>query len=335
VTIVTFASVKGAPGVTTLASLVGATWPAGRQALLVECDPSGGDLAARFRLSSRTGWSSLLASSRRSASMVALEPHLQRLPGGLDVLVSPVGPRPESRSIEWERACLALRSWAGGAPDTAPRDLLLDLGRLCPGDERSEEWLHAADRIVLCMRSDGASAMQLAVRVGSDLARWRECLGLVVVGTDGYSGRAIEKFTGVPVVAEILFDSRSASIADGARKGERRLGRSSLAAESKRLALALAPPTLTRNRSSIGDPGLLDDSAVTRKGRRWWAENGLRVIDRIQTARRPGSPDPLTSIQIPEGGHGDQNHETTSSPAESPKGLAGEGNQRQRQGLAR
>ena len=90
-TIVTFASVKGAPGVTTLACLVGATWPEQRKVMVVECDPSGGDLAARFQLSSRDGWPSFNAAARRGGADIAIEPHLQQLPGGLDVLVGTRG----------------------------------------------------------------------------------------------------------------------------------------------------------------------------------------------------------------------------------------------------
>ena len=45
---VALASAKGAPGVTTTAVALGAVWP--RRVLVAECDPAGGDLAARFRL---------------------------------------------------------------------------------------------------------------------------------------------------------------------------------------------------------------------------------------------------------------------------------------------
>jgi MinD-like ATPase involved in chromosome partitioning or flagellar assembly len=86
-TVAVFASVKGAPGVTTVVNLVAATWPEQRRALVVECDPSGGDIAARFQLSSRCGWSSFETASRRGESIPDIGPHLQQLPGGLEVLV--------------------------------------------------------------------------------------------------------------------------------------------------------------------------------------------------------------------------------------------------------
>jgi MinD-like ATPase involved in chromosome partitioning or flagellar assembly len=46
--VLALASAKGAPGVTTAAVALGAVWP--RRVLLVEGDPAGGDLAARFHL---------------------------------------------------------------------------------------------------------------------------------------------------------------------------------------------------------------------------------------------------------------------------------------------
>src|ERR1019366_10538581 len=55
VTRLTLCSAKGAPGVTTLACVLGAVWPTHRAVVVAECDPSGGDLAGRFALSTRTG----------------------------------------------------------------------------------------------------------------------------------------------------------------------------------------------------------------------------------------------------------------------------------------
>ena len=44
--LIVLAADKGAPGVTTAATALGAVWP--RPVLLAECDPSGGDLAYRL-----------------------------------------------------------------------------------------------------------------------------------------------------------------------------------------------------------------------------------------------------------------------------------------------
>ena len=80
------ASVKGSPGATTLACLVAASWRSGRRAVLVELDPGGGDLAIRFGLSPRIGWSALEGAARHGRDSIDVESHLQVLPGGLQVL---------------------------------------------------------------------------------------------------------------------------------------------------------------------------------------------------------------------------------------------------------
>jgi len=87
-TLLSIFSIKGAPGVTTLACLLGAAWPEPGAVAVVEADPAGGDLAARFGLSVHRGWSSLISSTRRSEEAPSLDPHLQELPGGLPVLVA-------------------------------------------------------------------------------------------------------------------------------------------------------------------------------------------------------------------------------------------------------
>ncbi len=48
-------SLKGSPGVTTWALALAACWPRPASAVLVECDPSGGSLAARFGLAPAPG----------------------------------------------------------------------------------------------------------------------------------------------------------------------------------------------------------------------------------------------------------------------------------------
>src|ERR1700691_2739893 len=89
---VTLCSAKGSPGVTTLSCVLGAVWPADRPVVVAECDPSGGDLAGRFGLSTRVGMTSLVLTERQGAVATAdYRAHLQQLPGGLDVLVAPPG----------------------------------------------------------------------------------------------------------------------------------------------------------------------------------------------------------------------------------------------------
>ena len=237
-TVVAFASIKGAPGVTTGACLVGATWPAPRKVAVAECDSGGSDLAARFGLSSKCGWSSLATAARRSHSDPELAPHLQRLPGGLDVLVGS-GTKTPGTEVG-PRAATALLASAASDPE-GPWDLLIDLGRVHPGDPSpiATAWLERCDTVALVLRTDAASVMHVRDGAPDLRARCGDRIGLVVITTDPYPGAEIERFTGLPVIGEIPFDQAAAKVASGGHGSRRRLSRSSLVTSSSRLATTL------------------------------------------------------------------------------------------------
>ena len=90
-TVVSLLSVKGAPGVTTLSCLVASLWAGPGPVAVVEADPAGGDLAARFGLTSTLGWTSLAAAGSRpsaartrdwsrSSTPILERPHRHRFP---------------------------------------------------------------------------------------------------------------------------------------------------------------------------------------------------------------------------------------------------------------
>jgi hypothetical protein len=269
-TVVTFTSVKGAPGVTTLACLVGATWPDHRQVAVVESDPFGGDLAARFGLSAKRGWSTFTAASRRVGPDVQLEPHLQQLPGGLDVLVDPGAAavsvaRPSLHRLSGDRPpvdrpAVDLPSVANliDCSATSRRDgwdLLVDAGRLLLEQDRTGEWLDSSDIVVVMLRSDAPSVLKVADRSVALRARCGERVSLVVVGRGDYDNHAIEQFTGIPVIGRVPFDPTAAAVAAGEGGGSHRLSRSLLVASARRLAVVLGGPDGTGcdSRSDGGD----------------------------------------------------------------------------------
>ncbi len=232
-TVIVFASAKGAPGVTTVASLVAATWPEDRKVILAECDPSGGDLAARFGLSSKCGWSSFATASRRAGPAAELGRHLQQLPGGLDVLIG-------GRSQDGSElvTTTALLSRAASDPG-GPRDLFVDLGRLLPGGLGAEGWLDHSDAVAIVLRSDAASVLQVRERARTLLSRCEDRVGLVVVRTGEYPGSDIERFTGIPLIGEMPFDPAGAAVATGGQGSRRRLSRSLLVMSAFRLGETL------------------------------------------------------------------------------------------------
>jgi hypothetical protein len=82
---------KGSPGVTTTALSLAAVWP--RRCVLAELDPFGGDIAYRLRgprgvpLSPETGLITLAVGARRGGTPEQLFEHVQKLDGGLEVLL--------------------------------------------------------------------------------------------------------------------------------------------------------------------------------------------------------------------------------------------------------
>ncbi len=234
-TVVSMLSLKGSPGVTTLACLVAAAWPGPGSVMVLEADPAGGDLAARFALSSRTGWPSFSSSTRRSDDAARVDPHLQELPGGLPVLVGARGgDRRSARSPEGE---VLLSRRAG---DTPPGLVLVDLGRSAEGDGISESWLNVSDVSILVVRGDACTVVQVRERSEALLRSSNGRLGIVVVGGGRYGCREVSEFTGITPLGEIPLDTSAADVASGASGAVHRLERSLLWIAASRLATTVA-----------------------------------------------------------------------------------------------
>ncbi len=247
-TTVAFASAKGAPGVTTLTCLVAALWPEPGERVVVECDPDGGDLAARFRLSSRSGWPSLLAAARRGEQVTPVDDHLQVLPGGLEVLVGTEGiPR-----CELERSMATLIATQSRSPDRR-RHLLVDLGRIRPDEARTATWLECFDSLVVVARTDPASLVHVRGLLQGLPQRTGGSTGLALVGRGEHADAEVEGFVGLPVMARLPFDPAGAGVAAGAGGGRRRLRRGGLLGAARQLATAVAGEPRTE-----ADHGALD-----------------------------------------------------------------------------
>jgi hypothetical protein len=237
VTVVSVCSLKGAPGVTTLCCLLAAAWPSPGTVAVVEADPSGGDLAARFGLSSRLGWTSLRAATRRSGGVSELGPHLQLISGGLPVLVAARGDdRGAPEDPEGATVC------GGSSPARGAGLVVVDLGRLRTDDVVSSSWMHRSDVVLLVVAGDAAAAVQLRDRAPQLREVSGDRLATVVVRGE-YSGRDLAEFTGVPVAGELPFDRTAAGVAGGGPGAGRRLGRSLLWTASARLAVSLEGQT--------------------------------------------------------------------------------------------
>ena len=137
---VALGSVKGAPGVTTATVALAGVWPG--PVVIAECDPSGGDIAARFGLAPVPGLLSLASQARHQVRAESLRGHLQRLPpGGVPVLL---GVQTFEQAVALGKVWTLLpRALAGLGVD-----VLVDCGRLQP-DAPTEQLVSAADVTVL------------------------------------------------------------------------------------------------------------------------------------------------------------------------------------------
>lgn len=160
--LVVLAAGKGAPGVTTTAVALAAVWPC--PAVLVEADPAGGDLVYRLPgadgqpLAQDRGLLSLAAAARSAPDAAGIAGHLQRVAGGLDVLVGPAGPTQAAGIAPgWPDLAAAL----GAHPDT---DFVVDAGRL--GPDTALPVLARADLVVLVVRPTVAGVAHLRAALG-------------------------------------------------------------------------------------------------------------------------------------------------------------------------
>jgi MinD-like ATPase involved in chromosome partitioning or flagellar assembly len=190
--IVTLASVRGSPGVTSWSLLLAGAWPAdtGRERVVVEADLDGGVLGARYGVGVDPGVVSLIAALRRDGEIPVGE-HGRAAGGGVWLL-----PGPES--AEQTRTV-----WSGTADAVAARLAtddrvwLVDGGRLHAGASTLPFVARSAVTLVVC-RSRPEDIVQVPARVAA--LRSAATVGVLVVGKTDYSGAELCDFFGTPVV---------------------------------------------------------------------------------------------------------------------------------------
>ncbi|HEX9767203.1 MAG TPA: hypothetical protein VGA36_10605, partial [Nitriliruptorales bacterium] len=203
--LVVLGSAKGAPGVTTAVLALAAVWPDGRDVMVVEADPDGGVIAARYRLPSEPGLATLAVAGRQALTSATLVRHTQRLDdGGVRVLVAPP-------TAERSRRALALLGGRlgpllAGLPAT---DVLVDAGRLSP-DAPTEALQQAADAVVLVARPRLDEIQSLGARVAALHSAGVARMGLVLIGDRPYATDEVAEALDTEVLG-VLADDRTAA----------------------------------------------------------------------------------------------------------------------------
>jgi hypothetical protein len=160
--LIAVASAKGSPGATTTALLFGALWP--RPVIVAECDPHGGDVAARLPavdggvIDPDRGLLSLGAAGRKLLRPELVPEHTQRISGGLDVLV---GVRMPEQSAGLAQQWGQLGPIFGGIPGY---DVIADAGRLGAATPQNVMLPSATDLVMVC-NSQPSNVVHLRERV--------------------------------------------------------------------------------------------------------------------------------------------------------------------------
>jgi hypothetical protein len=222
-------SAHGSPGVTTTVLALAGTWPEERRCLVVEADPSGGMIGARYSLGDTPGLSSLAAVARRGLNNEAVWSHAQELPGGVPVLVGPAS-ADEAHAVLRDVASV-LAAWCTTQRDV---DVIVDCGRAGPGAP-TLGMLAAADVAMVATRSSVDQLRPAAHRLAA-LEASGAAASLLLVGDSPYGPDEVAATLQVEVAGVVGWDPRTAAILTGARGAVRGLRRSPLVRSAATLA---------------------------------------------------------------------------------------------------
>jgi MinD-like ATPase involved in chromosome partitioning or flagellar assembly len=209
-------SAHGSPGVTATALTLAATWPAHRRSLLVEADPFGGVIAARYRLDPVPGLASLAVSSRKTVDGGAVATNAQVLPGGLEVLLGPDSPD-ETRAVLRDIAG-SVGDWAAGPTRV---DVVADCGRVGLGSPVLE--LVARSDLNLVLVRPMADQLRVAAHLVETLRDLGASVELLQVGARPYGPGEVAQMLRVPVAGVVDWDPDAAEslTAGGSDRGFR------------------------------------------------------------------------------------------------------------------
>jgi hypothetical protein len=221
--LVTVGSVRGGPGATTVAVALASVWARrGRAPFLLEADPDGGVLVARFGLGHRPSLTELGARARTSISADDVWQAAQALPApGRDHAVPVVVAHPAADQCQAALRTVGPR--LGGLLDSLPdHDVVADVGRLRPGSP-ALALVEESSVVLVVLRPRLEEIDAVAQRVTA--LKHHGSARLVLVGDRPYPAAEVASVLGLTVAGVVADDTRSASAirGDGNVRGLSRL----------------------------------------------------------------------------------------------------------------
>jgi len=196
VALITFTSLRGAPGASTAALAIALAWP--RPRVLVEADPDGGVLAARWGLRTRPGLADLAA--RAGRGLRAGDVHeLGQQVGPLPAIVAPSGADAATAAVR------ALADVLATLARTDELDVIVDAGRLRP-DSAALPLVVGAGASLVVLRpvlDQVAAAAAAGVSAGKH--------HLLLVGERPHGAAEVADALGSPVLGVLADDGRGAA----------------------------------------------------------------------------------------------------------------------------
>jgi hypothetical protein len=266
---VALVSAKGSPGVTTTVAGLAARWPQPHP-VMVEADPAGGDLAARFGRTVERGIAGLALDGREPGSDLDPQRWLQALPCGGAALLAPPG-------IEASASLALLAGRAGRLLEMLARQhpaVLVDAGRWCAGSP-ADPLLAAADVLLVVARPTLEQLGQVEARADA-LRALAGDVRLLLVGQGPWPAREISAQLRLPVIDVLPEDRLGAGVLSGRsvpRRGWDSSGWTRLPlpracrALATRLASPPASPTAPAAAPALAGPGAIDTAAAAMEGR--------------------------------------------------------------------
>ncbi len=227
-TMIAVAGGKGSAGATTLAVALAAHASEHGNALLVEADPAGGDMAARCGVSLDPGLLSLAASGRRGLDRSIIERHAQLLPFGVLALIGPTSDEQATTTLT------AIGAALGRALESALSPVFIDVGRWHARSPATE--LVRSSSIALLVFRPTIEGVEHARSQLASLSREAARVAAVSIGERPYPPTEVRAALEVEELYVIAHDPRAARVVSTGTRPDRWLRRSPLLRSSRALA---------------------------------------------------------------------------------------------------